>query len=86
MKKFLLIILVISTYSSALLAAPMFGEKHSFQQPDGSIIQLRLFGDEFYMRAETMDGYTVIFDEDSDWIVYADLNDDGSELVSTGVP
>ena len=31
-------------------------------QPGGAPVQLVVFGDEFYARYETLDGYTVVFD------------------------
>jgi len=70
------------------LAAP-YGEKGkaiSFTQPDGSVIDLRVFGDEFYAATETLDGYTVVFDPVARAYVYASLSVDGSTLLPTGQP
>ena len=44
-----------------------------------------LYGDEYYIRAETTDGYTVIRDEVTGWICYATLSEDKTSLVSTGI-
>lgn len=57
----------------------------TFKQPDGTSVDLKLFGNEYYMRAEGLDGYTVVRDTKTKWICYAKLSKDNSELISTGV-
>ncbi|HRP84020.1 MAG TPA: M6 family metalloprotease domain-containing protein [Saprospiraceae bacterium] len=59
------------------------GEIKTFSQPDGSQVDVRLFGSEFYMRAEGLDGYTLVRDDASKWICYARLSEDGRELIAT---
>jgi M6 family metalloprotease-like protein len=68
-----------------LQAAPYNGDVLTATQPDGSTINVKVFGDEFYIRAESMDGYTLVKDPQTGWICYARLNADGSEFISTGV-
>lgn len=65
-------------------AAPSRGEILTFDQPDGTRVDVRLFGDEFYMRGEGLDGYTVVRDPKTRAICYAALNADSSGWVSTG--
>jgi M6 family metalloprotease-like protein len=65
-------------------AAPMNGLESPYTQPDGTIITLKFFGDEFYARTETADGYTVVFDPDTKTYYFAALSPDGKELLSTG--
>lgn len=84
MKKLLLILLVGIFYLESN-SAPYRGEMMEFFQPDGSSIQVKLFGDEFYIRAESLDGYTLIRDENTKWICYAALSKDRSKLISTGI-
>jgi M6 family metalloprotease-like protein len=67
------------------LAAPMDGYESTFKQPDGTVITLKFFGDEFYARAETTDGYTVIFDPSTKSYDYANVSSDGKKLVKTGM-
>ncbi len=67
-------------------SAPYFNKSHEFIQPDNSVVSLILNGDEFYMQAETEDGYTVVRDPQTGWICYAELSEDGSKLISTGIP
>ena len=66
-------------------AVPYLGLRQWFRQPDGKQVELLLFGDEFYMRAETVDGFTVTREPESKWICYARPSVDGRQLVSTGI-
>lgn len=75
---FLLLLLSLTVFSSNYN-----GEIHTFTQPDGSQVDVKLFGSEFYMRAEGLDGYTLVRDKESSWICYASLSDDGKELIAT---
>lgn len=68
-----------------LPAAPFHGDTMSFKQPDGAHVDVRLFGTEIYMRAEGLDGYTVVRDSQTGYICYAKLTDDMSALESTGI-
>ncbi len=60
------------------------GEVISADQGIGETIQLRIFGDEFYARRETLDGYTVIYDTQQKRYCYATLA--VGRFVSSGVP
>jgi len=67
-------------------AAPIWGEVVSIRQPDGTFIEVRVWGDEFYAVGETVDGFTVMRDTRTGYMTYATLSQDGSRLVSTGRP
>jgi M6 family metalloprotease-like protein len=58
------------------------GEVTSFIQ-NNKEIQLRVYGDEFYARHESMDGYTAIYDQTAQKFYYAELRK--GRLVSTGI-
>ncbi len=77
---FLMLIMGIQIY-----AAPFYGRIMKFIQPDGTSVDIKLYGDEYYMRAEGLDNYTLIRDKTTQWIFYAKLSDDGSELISSGI-
>ncbi|WDP90735.1 MAG: M6 family metalloprotease domain-containing protein [Desulfobacter sp.] len=62
----------------------VLGKIRTFPQKNGNDIQLRVFGDEFYARYETLDGYTVVYDTNLDLYCYA-LPAKG-QLVSSGAP
>lgn len=60
------------------------GEVILADQSVGDPLQLRIFGDEFYARRETLDGYTVIYDTEQRRYCYATLA--VGRFVSTGIP
>ena len=60
------------------------GEVILADQRVGDALQLRIFGDEFYARRETLDGYTVLYDSEKGGYCYATLT--VGRFVSTGVP
>ncbi|MGL1900661.1 MAG: carbohydrate binding domain-containing protein [Fibrobacterales bacterium] len=64
------------------ISAPIDGQQFNFKQPDGSLVPVKVWGDEFYQRVESIDGYTLIRDTDG-WIVYADVAENGSDFVAT---
>lgn len=70
--------------ASTALAAP-FAKKVPFVQPDGTAIELWGEGDEFYAVFETLDGYTVVYDQAQKAYTYAALSTDGLTLVPTDV-
>ena len=58
-----------------LKMSAIFGELLTFSQEKGPDVQLKVFGDEFYARYETVEGYTVIYDQELGLFVYAILED-----------
>jgi hypothetical protein len=60
----------------------IFGETLVIEQEDGPPIELVVWGDEFYVRYETKEGYTVIYDSAAGRFCYADVRD--GRFVSTG--
>ena len=62
----------------------IFGERLIFGQHKGPDIELRVFGDEFYARYETLQGYTVVYDLDLGRYCYAEL--ENGRFVSSGAP
>ncbi len=55
----------------------------SFDQENGPEIELRVFGDEFYARYETKEGYTAVYDDDLGLFTYARLKD--GRFLSSGL-
>ncbi len=66
-----------SIASGDAVADPVHGETFSYVQPDGSIVEVRLWGDEFYHIVESMDGYTLVRDQETKAACYAELSADG---------
>lgn len=78
---------VVSTFLFFVInvsAAPHEGEQFSLRQPDGTLVPVLVWGDEFHQDVESPDGYTLVRDKDG-WICYADLSSDGNEYVSSGI-
>ncbi|MEO7175149.1 MAG: M6 family metalloprotease domain-containing protein [Saprospiraceae bacterium] len=84
MKQYLLCLFAV-LLTLVVSAEPFDGAIRSFSQPDGSVVDVKLFGNEYYMRAEGLDGYTVIRDKESGWISYARLSGDGNLLISSQI-
>ena len=61
----------------------IFGELMSFDQENGLEVKLRVFGDEFYARYETEEGYTAIYDDDLGLFTYARLK--AGRFLSSGL-
>lgn len=80
----LLSLFLIFCFPLFLFSATYNGQIFSFPQPDGSLVDVRLFGTELYLRAEGLDGYTLIREGKNGWICYARLNENHSEFISTG--
>jgi hypothetical protein len=60
----------------------IFGETLTFTQGDGSAVELKVNGDEFYARYETGGGYTVVYDTDLRRYCYATVVN--GQFASTG--
>lgn len=61
------------------------GEIFSIKQPDGSRVEVKIWGDEFYQRVESLDGYTLIRNRQTQWICYAQLSYDESDFIATDI-
>ena len=64
------------------VVSAIFGETLVIEQEDGPPIELVVWGDEFYVRYETKDGYTVVYDSQAGRFFYAEIRD--GRFVSTG--
>ena len=84
MSFFMAFIAVFALFQAFSFGAPHRGDLFQLRQPDGTSVQVRVWGDEYYQRVETLDGYSLIRDPGSGWICYADINKSGSAFLSTG--
>jgi M6 family metalloprotease-like protein len=62
---------------------PFYDEEFTFTNPDGTTIQVKGCGNQYYAVFETLDGYTVTKDSASNFYTYADLSSDKNSLVPT---
>jgi M6 family metalloprotease-like protein len=73
-------------FSTSAFCAPYLGKEIEFQQPDGNLVAVRVWGDEFYIHAETLDGYPLVRDPANGFVCYALVDKDESDFISTGIP
>jgi len=72
MKRFFLIIFFISVLTQ-LIAVPAYPKPVVFTQPNGKQVTLIMQGDEFVRFAQTLDGYTLLYDKEG-YFCYAQKN------------
>lgn len=75
--------LAVVTGVSSVLAKPARRDVMTVKQPDGTSLQIRLFGDEYMHFVTTVDG-KLLHQDDQGLYTYAYVDDEGS-LLSTGV-
>jgi M6 family metalloprotease-like protein len=68
---------------SPLLANPVWGERIVLTQPNGTLIEGFVFGDEFHVRIESKEGYTLIRNTNTGNIEYAVLYE--NRLIPSGL-
>lgn len=66
-------------------AGPVAGLRTQMTRPDGTAVDVRVWGDEYHQHVENLAGYTLVRDARDGRICYAELAADGRRLVSTGV-
>ena len=67
------LVLCAALYDFSLVADPVWGKRIILHQPDGTVIQGLIYGDEFYKRIETEEGFTIILNDRTGEIEYAVL-------------
>ena len=63
------------------MTMPFFDEEFTFTNPDGTTIQVKGWGNQYYAVFETLDGFTVVKDPDTGFYNYAQLSDDKNSIV-----
>ncbi len=81
--RFLVLLASCLGYATAAPYGPD-GRETSWNQPGGAELALRVFGDEYYARTETTDGYTVVYNPKDKAYHYAGITPDGSGWLPTG--
>ena len=66
------------------MPVPFDGKEFTFFDPDGREIRVRGWGDQFEAVFETLDGYTIVQDPETQYFHYAQLSADGSTLLPSG--
>lgn len=80
---FLIWAAVAALWSSTANAVPAAPGEITLEQPDGTTIEARLFGDEFNNGFETTEGYTIVLNPETEAYEYAEEDVEG-ELQPSG--
>ncbi len=80
----LIAVSLICLFANLVQAAPINGDLDTLQQPDGTLVSVRIWGDEYFQHVESLDGQTLVRDAVTGEICYAQVSADGEELISTG--
>ncbi len=67
------------------MSTPFRNKPFTFTQPDGSKLQVRGTGDQYYAVFETLDGFTVVKNPNTGYFEIARLSADGTSLEPAGV-
>ena len=76
-----LLIVIMANYPAIMTAGPAYPGTITRIQSDGTKIQIRVHGDEFYNYTTTLDGYALACGTDGDWY-FARLGNDGQLIPS----
>ncbi|CAM3845458.1 Aqualysin-1 precursor [Vibrio aerogenes CECT 7868] len=68
----------------AYSAVPYHGKNYQFTQPNGDVITLTLTGNDYFAEQRTKSGRLVVYDNQLKGMAYAQVSQDGSQLISTG--
>lgn len=79
-------LVLFSILTMSVRSAPLLGEWIEYTQPDGTKLQLQVYGDEYYAETRTAEGFTVYFDSATKCYYYALLASNGTQLISSGIP
>lgn len=81
MKKLIFLLLTALFFCNALLAVPAERKLITITQPNGKVLSYWLKGDEFIRWSESIDGYTLLHNEDG-VLCYATINEKGEMIAS----
>lgn len=81
MKKYIFILLTLLCFYNTLWAVPAERKLITITQPNGKELSYWLKGDEFIRWAETIDGYSLLRNQEGNWC-YATLNEKGEMVAS----
>lgn len=81
MKKYIFLLVALVCFCGSLFAIPAERKLITITQPNGKELSYWLKGDEFIRWAETIDGYTLLHNEEG-VLCYATLNEKGEMVAS----
>jgi hypothetical protein len=77
-------LLILSFIIPLLFAAPAFQGKRTFTQPDGTVVEYRLQGDEYLNWAESENGAILLYSKKNKRLEFAEIRD--NTLKASGIP
>jgi M6 family metalloprotease-like protein len=81
-----LLLAKLALFSSITHAAiPYKNDHYQFTQPNGEKLTISLEGNTYFAYQRTLDGRLVVFDDSLNGLAYAQISQDGMELISTGI-
>ena len=80
----LLVFAVLAAFNASVQAGPAARVVKDFVQPDGTVVELHLWGDEFVNGWETIDGYAAVMNLETRTWEYA-IRDESGILIPSGV-
>ncbi|MCL2065473.1 MAG: hypothetical protein FWG98_14030 [Candidatus Cloacimonetes bacterium] len=83
--KLFLVVLICLILTSSLYSHPVRNREIQYEQPDGTILNVFISGDEVFMLIHDEEMYTIIRDSRTRFYCWARQGEDG-ELESTGFP
>jgi M6 family metalloprotease-like protein len=84
-KLFIMILVAVFCTVGSMCAAPYDGDVITIEQPDGTLVDVKIWGDEYFQHVESLDGYTLTAEKDTGWATYAVYDKQSDDLVSTGI-
>jgi len=77
-------LLFLPLITSILLAVPAYPGKHTFTQPDGTVVEYRVQGDEHLHWNETENGDILLYSKTNGYMEFAEIRD--GTLQPSGIP
>lgn len=78
-----LIVVFLFVIAQDIAAAPHHGDTFELSQPNGTMVPVRIWGDEFHQDVESLEGHTLVRDPETGWIQYADVDSRTGDLIPT---
>lgn len=84
MNRLLLGVGVLAWSTGALAGKPYIEHEYEYVQPNGDVVTIYLNGHDYFGEQHSRTGELVIYDESLGGLAYATVNEDRTELISTG--
>lgn len=83
-RKVLLGVILLITSQTVLASKPYLEYKYQYEQPNGDVVTIIANGDDYFAEQHSLTGELVVYDEAVGGMVYATVNEERTQLISTG--